>query len=566
MRKAPLIAAPAAEAYRRQSAPADALRLDANEGPAPTCLTEAWPSTIEALRRYPDVRELEADLAARYAVSPDRVLATAGGDDAIDRLCRRFLAGGRELVLTEPTFEMFARHGRLAGGRLRTVSWWEGAYPVGAVAACTGPDTGLLAVVSPNNPTGAVITDQQLRRLRRATTGVPLLLDAAYAEFADDDLTALALTMPRTLVLRTLSKAWGLAGLRVGCLLGPADLIAELRAWGQPYAVSGPSVALARAALATGGAAMGAGVATARATRAEITAQLAQLGARPLPSAGNFVLCRPREAAFTGAALAAQGISVRAWPGHDLLGHCLRITCPGDESERARLTRALDVALAPQALLLDLDGVIADESASYRACIAAVLAGHGFTVTPAQIAAAKREPGANDDWELTRRLLAQRGLDLPLAQVVAEFQSIYLGDGIRPGLCERETMIPSRRTLAELAVRLPLAIVTGRPRAEARRFLDRFGLDRLFAAVVTRDDAAPKPDPAPVREAMRRLGVDRTWLVGDTPDDIAAARAAGALPIGIRPPAPLDDTGQIPASAGAARILLSLDELKGLLP
>lgn len=566
MKPAALTAASAAEAYRRQPAPAGALRLDANEGSAPVYLSGHWPSAVEALRRYPDVRELEADLAALFAVSPDRVLATAGGDDAIDRLCRRFLAGGRELVLTEPTFEMFARHGRLAGGRLRTVSWWEGAYPVGAVTACTGPDTGLLAVVSPNNPTGAVITGQQLRRLRRGTAEVPLLLDAAYAEFADEDLTALALAMPRTLVLRTLSKAWGLAGLRVGCLLGPADLIAELRGWGQPYAVAGPSVALARAALATGGAAMRADVAAARAARTEVTAQLAQLGARPLPSAGNFVLCRPREAAFTGSALAALGVSVRAWPGHDFLGHCLRITCPGDESERARLTRALDVALAPQALLLDLDGVIADEGASYRACIAAVLAGHGFTVTPGQIAAAKREPGANDDWELTRRLLAQRGLDLPLAQVVAEFQSLYLGAGARPGLCERETMIPSRRTLAELAARLPLAIVTGRPRAEARLFLDRFELNGLFAAVVTRDDATPKPDPAPVREALRRLGVDRAWMVGDTPDDIAAARAAGVLPIGIRPPAAVAGSGSIPAEAGAARILDSLDELKGLLP
>lgn len=559
-------AAPAVEAYRRQSAPDGALRLDANEGPAPVHLSAMWPAAIEALRRYPDVGELEVDLAAHFGVTPDRVLVTAGGDDAIDRLCRRFLAGGRELVLTEPTFEMFARHGRLAGGRLRTVAWWQGAYPVGAVAACVGPDTGLLAVVSPNNPTGAVITRADLLRLRRETAEVPLLVDAAYAEFADDDLTDLALAMPRTLVLRTLSKAWGLAGLRVGCLLGPADLVAGLRGLGQPYAVSGPSVVLARAALATGGPAMRAGVAAARASRAGIGAQLAQLGARPLPSEGNFILCRPRETAFTGAALAALGTSVRAWPGHELLGHCLRITCPGSEDERERLARALDVALAPQALLLDLDGVIADESASYRACIAAVLAGHGLAVTREQIAAAKAASGANDDWALTRRLLEERGLNLPPAQVVAEFQSLYLGDGTRPGLCERETVIPSRRTLAELAARLPLAIVTGRPRAEALGFLERFDLAGLFAAVVTRDDAAPKPDPAPVRESMRRLGIDRAWMVGDSPDDITAARAAGALPIGILPPVAVDETGESLSAAGAARVLASLDELKELLP
>ena len=553
-------------AYRRQEASRGALRLDANEGAAPAYLAPSWPLAAEALRRYPDARELEADLAARFRVAADQVLVTAGGDDAIDRLCRRCLAGGRELVLTEPTFEMFARYARLAGGRLRSVPWWEGPYPIAAVESCLGPAAGLVAVVSPNNPTGAVVTTADLRRLRSAAGDVPLLLDAAYTEFADEDLTAAALALPHTVVLRTLSKAWGLAGLRVGFLLGPPDLLAELRAWGQPYAVAGTSVALAREALARGEDAMRAGTATARAARTALGTQLARLGARPLPSQGNFVLCRPRNAAFTGAALAALGVSVRVWPGHRQLDDCLRITCPGDADEGTRLARALDTALAPQALLLDMDGVIADEGPSYRETVIAVLAGHGCTVSRQEIAAVKAAGGANNDWELTRRLLADRGIDRALAEVVAEFQAVYLGSDGRPGLCERETLIPPRTVLAELAARLPLGIVTGRPRADAERFLARYDLGDLFAAVVTLDDAPAKPDPAPVREALRRLGVDRAWLVGDTPDDLNAARAAGVLPLGIRPPAAADDTGAALAAAGAACILEDLASLKELLP
>ncbi|MFO7610618.1 MAG: aminotransferase class I/II-fold pyridoxal phosphate-dependent enzyme [Candidatus Krumholzibacteriia bacterium] len=558
--------APAPAAYRRQPAAPGALRLDANEGDAPAFLAGSWPLALDALRRYPDARELEADLAGRFGLAPDQVLVTAGGDDGIDRLCRRFLAGGRELVLTEPTFEMFARHARLAGGRLRAVPWWEGPYPTRQVAACLGPATGLVAVVSPNNPTGAVATADDLVRLRAAAGKVPLLLDAAYAEYADQDLTAAALALPGTLVLRTLSKAWGLAGLRVGCLLGPAALLAELRAWGQPYAVAGTSVALARQALAGGEDAMLTGVASAKATRAALAAQLDRLGARPLPSQGNFILCRPRDAAFTAAALGSLGVSVRTWPGHPLLGGCLRVTGPGAADERAQLERALDTALAPEALLLDMDGVIADEGPSYRESIVAVLAQAGCAVTRADIARAKAAGGANDDWELTRRLLAERGVDLPLDEVVDRFQAAYLGTGGRRGLCERETLIPARAVLSDLAARLPLAIVTGRPRADAERFLARENLRGLFAAVVTRDDAPPKPDPAPVREALRRLGVRRAWLVGDTPDDLNAARAAGVVPVGIRPPAVADDTGEALAAAGAARILDRLADLKELLP
>jgi histidinol-phosphate aminotransferase len=495
-----------------------------------------------------------------------QVLVTAGGDDGIDRLCRRCLGGGRELVLTEPAFEMFARHAGLAGGRLRGPAWWEGPYPVDEVAALVGPDTGLLAVVSPNNPTGAVITADELARLRAATGDVPLLLDAAYAEFADEDLTSVALALPRTVVLRTLSKAWGLAGLRVGFLLGPPDLLAELRACGPPYAVAGTSVALARAALGGGDAAVRAGVAAVKAARRELGASLVSLGAAPLPSQANFVLCRPRDAGFVHAGLASLGVSVRAWAGHDVLDGCLRITCPTADDERARLDRALAVTLAPEALLLDMDGVIADEGPSYRACIAGVLAGFGQAVSRAEIARAKAAGGANDDWELTRRLLAERGVDASLAEVTARFQDLYLGrDGVE-GLCARETLIPPRDVLARLAARVPLGIVTGRPAADAMRFLSRFGLADLFGAVVTRDDGPPKPDPTPVREALVRLGVSRAWFVGDTPDDVNAARAAGALPLGVRPPAAADDTGEALAAAGAVRILTDLAELEDLLP
>lgn len=551
-------------AYRRQDAPAGALRLDANEGPAPACLGESWPLPMDALRRYPEAGALESDLAARFGVAPAQVLATAGGDDGIDRLCRCCLGGGRELVVTEPTFEMFARYARLAGGVLKTVPWWSGPYPLAAVTASVTPATGLVAVVSPNNPTGAVVTAGDLRRLRRDTGDIPLLLDAAYVEFADEDLTAVALSLPRTVVLRTLSKAWGLAGLRVGCLLGPADLLAEVRAWGQPYAVAGTSAALAREALARGEGAMLAGVAAARETRSALFAQLQRLGARPLPGQGNFVFCRPRDAGFARAGLAALGYGVRAWPGHALLDGGLRITCPTDPGERDGLFAALDTTFAPEALLLDMDGVIADEGPSYRECIIAVLARHGLAVTRGQVAEAKARGGANDDYELTRSLLAARGVDLALDEVIAQFQEVYLGAAGRPGLCERETLIPAREVLDALAERLPLAIVTGRPRADAERFLDRFDLGGLFKAVVTRDDGPPKPDPAPVREALRRLGVRRAWMVGDTPDDVNAARAAGVLPLGIRPPDAADDTGA--ALAGAALVLNSLAELEGLLP
>jgi histidinol-phosphate aminotransferase len=520
----------------------------------------------EDLRRYPDASTLEADLARRHGVQPDEVLVTAGGDDAIDRLCRRYLQGGRTLNLTAPTFSMFFHHARLAGGNTCTVPWWSGAYPVAAMADSVGEDTGLVAVVSPNNPTGAVLTPEELTELRRATGDRVLLLDAAYAEFGEIDLTSLALSLPQTLVLRTLSKAWGLAGLRVGYLLGPAAILKELRAWGAPYAVAGTSLALARQALGQGDPAMQATITAVRRNRDRLAGLLGELGACPQESQANFILCRPPRADFLIQGLVALGVSVRGWKDDAELRDRVRITVPACPQEYATLERALRCVLAPEALLLDMDGVIADEGPSYRETIIQVAADEGVALTRQAIAAAKAAGGANNDWELTRRLLAQRGVRLSLMEVTRRFQDIYLGTAGKPGLCARETLIPDRSVLEGLARTLPLAIVTGRPRADAEAFLRRFDLEGLFQTVICLEDATPKPDPAPVNLACRNLGVRRAWMVGDTPDDIVAARGAGVLPLGIAPPSPLDDTREALAQAGAALILPSLTSLKEILP
>jgi len=121
--------------------------------------------------------------------------------------------------------------------------------------------------------------------------------------------------------------------------------------------------------------------------------------------------------------------------------------------------------------------------------------------------------------------------------------------------------------LAELSARLPTAIVTGRPRDEARWFVERAAIAASFQTLVCMEDAAAKPDPAPVRLAMQRLGAQRPWMLGNTPDDVRAALGAGALPLGIV--APGDDVPATTAAlldAGAARVLRDVAELLELLP
>ncbi len=351
-------------AYRvpAHAAPVD-LPLHGNEGATPEVdLLEALTKAdIAAVRRYPSAAPLEAALAQRYHLEPDQVLVTAGADDALDRAFRTFLWPGREVVLPAPTFVMLERFARLAGATVREVAWDGGAFPVHQAIGAIGHDTGVVAVVSPNNPTGAVATDDDLRRLSEAAPHAALLVDLAYGEYAERDLTATALTLPNAIVFRTLSKAWGLAGARVGYAMGPAHLLAFLRAAGLPYAVSGPSVLLGLRRLATGADGVGRHVGTVRGERCRLAALLRKLGVQVEDSHANFVLARfpdAHRARWLRDALAGLGIGVRAFPGRPTLEQAVRITCPGDEGDFQRLCHGIVAALSPDDRVVeDLDAL-----------------------------------------------------------------------------------------------------------------------------------------------------------------------------------------------------------------
>lgn len=338
----------------RGSAPVD-LRLDGNEGPAPSAtlfdvLTREGP---ELFRQYPTVAPLHETLAQRFGVDTDRVIVTAGGDDALWRACLAMLSPGREMILPTPSFEMLGRYAKLAGADVVSVPWNSGDYPLEAVLDCVGPKTALIVVVSPNNPTGAVARAGDLVRLAEVAPHALLVVDLAYGEFADEDLTRAALALNNALVVRTFSKAWGLAGLRVGYAIGPADVIGWLRVTGSPYAVSGPSAIAAAACLESRQAEMETYVQRVRRERGELIECLTRLGTEPLPSQANFVLARVADALWTRDGLAGLGIAIRAFPGREGMEDCVRITCPGEQRSFGRLTAALEAVLTPEVVLVD---------------------------------------------------------------------------------------------------------------------------------------------------------------------------------------------------------------------
>lgn len=544
--------------YRRRAVPVPPrLRLDSNEGEEPP-LSFGTSSELdpELLHRYPDTGPLEALLAERHGVEPDRVIVTAGADEAIDRLCRAWLDPGRNAVGHEPSFEMVPRYVALAGGEYRTVPWTEGDFPVDSLLGLRDEDTTLLFAVSPNNPTGLCMDRKTRERLIAGSRGSLLVLDQAYAEFdpemEDRDLPG----DPHVVVLRTLSKAYSLAGLRIGYAIADPEVIQVLRRAGGPFSVARPSLALAARWLREGGewsARLIRDIGNNRDTLAELLrSHDFQVG----PSRANFVLARGPRADFLGQGLAALGIAVRSFPGRPYLEDSLRITCPANPEAMELLTRSIRTVLAPEALLFDMDGVLADVSGSYRQAIRATAESFGVALSAEDVQARKAQGDANNDWIVTHDLLRARGVDASLEEVTRRFEELYQGTPGRPGLHENESPLLDRETLTGLAARTPLAVVTGRPRQDAERFLRLHGLEDLFAAMVCMEDAPAKPDPAPVRLACEQLEIEHAWLLGDTRDDLDAARGAEVLPIGVVPPGENpDESLRTLTDAGAGAVL-----------
>jgi len=537
----------------RSQAPID-LWLDANEGVA--VLQDTDLSGIE-LNRYPSRDGLEAELCKRLGLEVGQVLVTNGGDDAIDRVCRAYVGPGRNLIMTHPGFEMIATYARTSGGAVRSIEWWAGRFPIHEVMDSVDEETGVIALVSPNNPTGSVIQLDDLQTIASRFPDILIMLDLAYIEFADEDLQKNALALPNVVTIRTFSKAWGLAGIRVGYATASREIIGTLRAASGPYPTPSTSLRIAQYALDQE-IVMQSSVERVQQERIELTHILESKGCKPMNSQGNFVMAKVSDhLAESGTwlrdGMSGFGIGIRAWP--EKLQPAdqrdwVRITCPSNSPNFLRLRHALETVLDPQALLFDLDGVLADVSLSYRSAILQTAAHFGLHLSNDDVHAFKARGNANNDWIVTHQLLAEGGVNVEFEHAKARFEDLYQGTSTIKGLWEEETLLISRDWVLDLKKSYQLAIVTGRPRKDAERFLRHFDLEDVFETLVCMEDGPAKPNPEPLNVAMRYLGVERAWMFGDTRDDLEAARSAQILPVGVVAPGHKD--AEVLFAAGAA--------------
>lgn len=311
------------------------IRLDANENPF-AALVSGQPS----INRYPEPQPamLRARLADLYGVTPERLWVTRGSDDAIDLLVRTFCEAGEDSVgIVEPTFSAYAQFARIQGARVLSARLADGfqfdAEAVIAAMADAAPK--LLFLCTPNNPTGTRVSAGDVRRIAAALPDTIVVADEAYAEF--EDCAGLADEAGGNLVvLRTLSKAYGLAGARVGCAIGSAPLIALLSRVSPPYPLPAPSIAAALAALGPDRMLLHRQrIDEIRVERERLAGLLeANAGVRAVRTGGNFLFLEVDDARDLARRLASAAIRVRFRPSAAPGG--LRVTV-GTPAENAAL-------------------------------------------------------------------------------------------------------------------------------------------------------------------------------------------------------------------------------------
>ena len=333
---------------------AEVLRFDLNTAPEPPAIATAFLAAGQfdtGLSEYPpsDYRRLVAAAAKRYGVGTDEVLVGAGADEILDLVAKTFLPAGGAAVVPVPTYAMYRvltdqRPARtIVVPRLGPAAGFALDVPATRRAA---REAALVWLCSPNNPTGLAEPEGTIAELLdglaadATSQGRPspvVVLDEAYAEFAGASLLGLRVTYPRLIVVRTASKAYGLAGLRVGFAVARPETIAEMEPYRPPGSVSVLSVAVVTHAFETDGW-LEARIAAVHEERERLAAGLAGLGWAPLPSVTNFLLVpfgSAERAAATAEALLRYGMVPRTFgAAHPLADH-LRITVrSADEDDR----------------------------------------------------------------------------------------------------------------------------------------------------------------------------------------------------------------------------------------
>ena len=328
-------------------AEASIVKLASNENPLgmSACARDAAVACMSELARYPDggAFALKSAIARKFGVSTDQLVIGNGSNDILELAAGAFLAPGRAAVFSRHAFAVYPLATNAAGAKCIEVPARDFGHDLDAMAAAITPETRVVFIANPNNPTGTFVSGAEIEAfLAKVPSDVLVVLDEAYTEYLAPeqcyDSIAWLSSYPNLLVSRTFSKAYGLAGLRVGYAIAHPDVADLMNRVRQPFNVSSVALAAAEAALADEEF-LAQSAELNRRGMVQLTAAFAELGLTWIPSSGNFVTVKVGDAAAVNQALLKRGVIVRPIAGYGM-PEWLRVSI-GLPEENSRFIEAL---------------------------------------------------------------------------------------------------------------------------------------------------------------------------------------------------------------------------------
>lgn len=527
------------------------LKLDFNEraDSIPQWLQSVEINTAK-LWKYPNRKKVEGLIADQLNAKSDNVFLSNGGDESIELLFKLCKLKNQSVLVPMPAFSQYTHQLKVWEIDHTIVDCREDlSININSIKKNLKTNQWLV-LTRPNNPTGECIAQSTLRELINYVKSINafVFLDEAYIEFyCENNDSNYALEYEHVVSLRTFSKAYGLAGARLGYLLGNKDLINQFKRIAMPFNVNTISLQLATMALKNSTEMKNYCKKIAQ-NRQVVFDFLQSCAIEVLDGKGNFLLLKikPIIQKLLISFLRKNTIQIKTQIND--LPNWIRITIPENIQ---LLLSALQTILQPEIIGFDMDGVLIDTSKSYDKCIIATV--KHFTkskVDNIDIGKLREKGGYNNDWDLTQGLIKQLKFDIPLPSIISTFQSYY------QIYKNNETVLLSKNSLFENDK--ITAIITGRPAAEALAGVKKIHITPDF--IISADDVKQqKPSPEGINWLKTTSKKTHMWFCGDTVDDMQAGVASNCVCIGI---------GKNSANliqAGADIVLTNINQLEELL-
>ena len=506
---------------------------------------------------YPEYDALHQAVANSVEIAPEHLLLTNGSDEGIAVVANTLIEANVDTaIVSSPTFPIIPHCLQLAEAKIVEVPMTKRLeYDVDALEqAMTQHQPKMVILASPDNPTGAYLSPEIVQRWCGQFPNTAFVLDEAYGEFTGESQLVGLDKYPNLLVLKTFSKAWGLAGLRLGLIAAHPSLINAFRIVRSPYSINTMAVETALKLLPQRDNII---------QQANATMQTKEWVLKAVDERGYSVISGPANFFLLGIGMDAQllcdfleerNILVRSMSGRRHLWGWVRVSV-GTEPEMKAFVEGLDAFREATALMFDLDDTLVDTSKSFDATIHQLVKQHtGIPIKPGELNALRSEGGFNGDWDSTAELICRRGKQVTRQQIFEEGIPLYLQIAK-----DAETLFTTVENLERIKKRYRLLIATGRTRPEYAPVWGEV-LDPIFEGVWCRYDVEglrAKPHPDLLAHATKTAGVRFARYVGNSVDDMRASNAAGYPAIGVTS----NQSEETLKAAGGEKAFANVDEV-----